>query len=230
MQHREMKTFLSLLFFLVLAAATLAAQTNGAMLYAKGNVTLNGQSVPGSTSIFVGDRLDIADASVGSINRNGSSVVLSPNSAIQYQQSGVQLLKGTARVSTSQGMSARAGQITITPESGAAKFDLVTLDNNSVLVASREGVLNVTDGSRTITLQPGTNRVLTTGDASIEAGSRSQAAKLSLASQAASDPFYQSFSSADVPNVPICTNVSFCFRRPNVSGIRPCRCPHNGSD
>jgi|SRR5271165_1514508 len=227
MQHREIKTFLSLLFFVVLTAAMLGAQTNGAMVYAKGNVTLNGQSVGNSTSIFVGDRLEIADSSVGSINRTGSSVVLSPNSLIQYQKSGVEVLKGTARVSTSQGMSAQAGQFTITPKSGAAKFDVVTLDNNSVLIASREGVLNVSDGgSRTITLQPGTNQVLATGDASIEAGSRSQAAKLSLASQAASDPFYQSFSTADDSTVPVCTNQALCRKRPNVSGIRPCRCTH----
>src|SRR5208282_1546406 len=107
------KTFLSLLFFLVLAATMLTAQTNGAMLYTKGNVTLNGQSVPSSTSIFVGDRLEVADASVGSINRNGSSVVLSSNSSMQYQQSGVALLKGSARISASQGMSTQAGQFTI---------------------------------------------------------------------------------------------------------------------
>lgn len=223
MQHREIKTFLSLLFFVVLAAAVLTAQTNGAMLYAKGNVTLNGQSVANSTSIFVGDRLEIADSSVGSINRTGSSVVLSPNSAIQYQQSGVALLKGAARVSTSQGMSAQAGQFTITPKSGAAKFDLVTLDDSSVLVASREGALSVSDGSRTITLQPGTNQVLATGTSAIEAGREYQALTLALTNHAASDPFY-TVGQSDNPNLNFCPSVHFCDR-PNASKYKPCKCP-----
>ena len=224
MQHRESKTVLSLVFFLVLATAMLTAQTNGAMLYAKGNVTLNGQSVPTSTSIFVGDRLDIADASVGSINRNGSSVVLSPNSAIQYQQSGVALLKGTARVSTSQGMSAQAGQFTITPTSGTAKFDVVTLGNNSVLVASREGTLTVNDGNSTITLPQGSNRVLATGTTPMEAGPQSHVPSRALTSQAASDPFYTVGQSYDDPNIPPCASVKFCIRE-HVSQMRPCKCP-----
>lgn len=224
MQHREIKIILSLLFFLVLAGAMLTAQTNGAMLYAKGDVTLNGQSVPNSTSIFVGDRLDIADASVGSINRNGSSVVLSPNSAIQYQQSGVALLKGTARVSTSQGLSAQVGQYTITPSSGTAKFDVVTLGENSVLVASREGTLSVNDGSSTITLQPGTNQVLATGTTPMQAGTQYKASTLALTSQAASDPFYTVGQDLNSPNIPPCASVRFCVHA-HVSQMRPCRCP-----
>jgi hypothetical protein len=223
MQRREIRTS-SLLFLVVLAASALVAQTDGAMLYAKGNVALNGQSVANSTSIFAGDRLDIADSSVGSINRGGSSVVLSPNSSIQYQQSGVELLKGTARISTSQGMVAYSGSVTVTPKSGAAKFDVVKLDNNSVLVASREGALSVSDGSHTYLLQTGGNQVLATGSNPMDAGSHIQASKLSLSSQAATDPFYTVGQSYDGTNIPPCVSVRYCIK-PHASQMKPCRCP-----
>lgn len=225
MQHRKVKTLLSLMLFLVLAGATLAAQTNGAMVYAKGNVTLNGQRVPSSTSIFVGDRLEIADASVGSINRNGSSVVLSPNSAVQYQQSGVTLLKGTARISTSQGMSTQAGQFTITPQSGAAKFEVVTLSNNSVLVTSRDGALSVNDGHSNITVPPGTNRVLTTGPNPMEAaGPEAIASNPNVMNRAASDPFHTVGRPYDDGSLPYCPSANFCGRS-HSSTYEPCKCP-----
>jgi hypothetical protein len=219
MQHRGIKTFLSLLFF-VLTVAMLMAQTNGAMLYTKGNVTLNGQSVPSSTSIFVGDRLEVADASVGSINRNGSSVVLSPNSSMQYQQSGVALLKGTARISASQGMSTQAGQFTITPQSGAAKFEVVTLSSNSVLVTSREGALSVNSGSSAFTLQPGDQRVFGTGTDPMDAGTR----KSAMTNQAVSAPFYTVGQNHGDQGLPPCASYMFC-NRPHSSQFTPCMCP-----
>ncbi len=144
------------LFSVVLFSLTvLNAQNDGAMLYAHGNVTLNGQAVESSTSIFTGDRLDTADSSVVTINRSGSSIVVNPNSSIQYGQSSIEIMRGTARLSTLAGMSAQAGQLTITPKAGTAKFDVVRSDNGTS-VTSREGALSLRDGSRTMTLEPGT--------------------------------------------------------------------------
>ncbi len=87
----------SIVFF---SLTVLNAQNNGAMLYAHGNVTLNGQAVGSSTTIFTGDRLDTADSSVVTINRTGSSIIVNPNSSIQYGQSSIDIMRGTARLST----------------------------------------------------------------------------------------------------------------------------------
>ena len=117
---------IGVLSVLVIAFGTsiLSAQTGGAMLYANGNVKVNGQAAGDSTSIFSGDKVDVAESSSVSINRSGSSVVVSPNSSIQYEQASVEVIHGSARVSTSKGMSANAGQILVSPKDAVAKFDV----------------------------------------------------------------------------------------------------------
>src|ERR1035441_6044653 len=79
-------TVLCLLLVVVFGASLLSAQTGGAMLYANGNVKVNGQAAGDSTSIFSGDRVDVTESSAGSINRSGSSVVVSPNSSIRSEE------------------------------------------------------------------------------------------------------------------------------------------------
>ena len=112
------------LLMVVLGAGVLSAQTGGAMLYSNGDVKVNGQAAGYSTSIFSGDKVDVTAASAGSINRNGSSVVVSPNSSIQYDPASIELLHGSARVSTSKGMSAKVGDVVVTPKDATAKFDV----------------------------------------------------------------------------------------------------------
>jgi type 1 fimbria pilin len=201
------------LFSIVLFSLTvLHAQTNGAMLYAHGNVTLNGQAVSSSTTISTGDRLDTADFSVVTINRTGSSIVVNPNSSIQYGQSSIEIMRGTARLSTLAGMSAQAGELTITPKDGMAKFDIVRSDNGTT-VTTREGILTLQDGSRSMTLQPGTTTLFASSYRDGEAGIL---------------PIdrISTFNTALVPDLPICEKVSLCFGIKDASESHPCRC-HN---
>ena len=128
---RSIRVF-SLFSIVLFSLAVLHAQNNGAMAYAHGDVTLNGQAVSSSTTISTGDRLDTADSSVVTINRTGSSIVVNPNSSIQYGQSSIEIMRGTARLSTLAGMSAQAGQLTITPKDGMAKFDIVRSDDGTI--------------------------------------------------------------------------------------------------
>jgi len=74
MQHREIKTFLSLPFF-GRTSGCAATQAHGAMLYANDDVALNGQGVGNLTSIFAGDLLDMVTHRAKSINRTGSAVL-----------------------------------------------------------------------------------------------------------------------------------------------------------
>jgi hypothetical protein len=130
------------------------AERPSAMLYATGSVTLNGIPAEKSTSIFDGDRIDTANASVVSIDRTGSSLVVDPNSSVQYKNDSFTILKGVARVRTSTGIAAHTGPLSVIPKAKAALFD-VSNDGKTVLIASREGALTVTDGVETATLEPG---------------------------------------------------------------------------
>ena len=221
--HSASKMSVGLFLVVACSAAVLTAQTSGAMLYATGNVTLNGAAVADSSSIFAGDRLVTADSSMVSVNRNGSSVVVSPNSTVQYQKSAVEVIQGTAHVSTINGMSAEVGQVTVTPKDQSAKFDVVRSDNQ-VTVTSREGTVTIDDGGHKVMLRPGDHTTLALGGVSGQASPQSGAfiGKTEPSSLVASGPFYTIVSSPS--DLPWCQDLTTCIR-PNVSQIRPCKCP-----
>ena len=209
-----------LVLLLVFAAAvTMVAQNSGAMLYATGKVTLNGAAVTQGSSIFTGDRLVTSDSSLVSLNRSGASVVVNSNSAIEYKQSSIEVIEGTARVSTVNGMSAKAGQIAISPQNQSAKFD-VARTNDQVTVSSRDGVVAIDDNGHAVVLQPGQQATFSLSDsssvASSPAGKSTPTSKL-----LGGGPLYTIAVQPD--ELPICSNLETCIR-PSVSQIRPCRC------
>jgi hypothetical protein len=154
MLRKALRRLVAVLLAVVCPSTLLMAERPSAMLYATGGVALNGMPVAKSMIVFAGDRIDTADASVVSVNRNGLSLVIDPNSSVQYQSDGFAILKGKASARTSNGMSAHAGALLVTPKGNSALFD-VTSDGKSVFVASREGALTLTDGIETATLEPG---------------------------------------------------------------------------
>lgn len=139
---------------LVVCPCGLMAEQPIAMLDASGDVTLNGNPARASTSVFAGDRIDTAGASVVSINSRGTSLVVDPNSSIQYEANGFTILKGMSRVRTSRAMIVHAGALSVTPKAKQALFD-ISNDGKTVLVASREGVLTLVDGMETASLPAG---------------------------------------------------------------------------
>ena len=224
--RRAGRTFFAVLGLVMLGAGLLAAQSGGAMLYANGDVKVNGQAAGYSTSIFGGDRVDVTASSAGSINRSGSSVVVGPNSSIQYDPASIQVIQGSARISTTKGMTAEAGGVVVSPSDPAAKFD-VTTTGDKVVVTSREGALSVKDGDRTIAIQPGASSefpVVAAGGAQIP--SANSRASLLPPDQLAEHPFYGVVAGipAQPPTLPICSSLQTCIR-PSVSMIRPCCCP-----
>jgi hypothetical protein len=208
---------LSVFSVVLLCAAALCAQTNGAMLYSHGNVKLNGQAPGQSTSIFAGDRLDTSDSSVATINRNGSSVVVNPNSSVQYDKAAIHVMNGAARVSTLNGMSAEAGQLTITPRDGRAKFDVLQSSQGTV-VTPREGALTVREGNSTISLQPGQSKVFANSGQGADVTAQNNQAAILPVDQV------QTFETAVAPNLPVCPSLRYCLGRMDVSQVTPCRC------
>jgi hypothetical protein len=148
------RKILALLLVVVVPSAVLMADRPSAMLITAGTVRLNGTVLPQSTSVFSGDVIDTAADSVGSLSRSGSSVVVDPDSSVRYQDDGVSVLKGTARVQTSKGLPAHAGSISVIPVTNNALFD-IRIDGKTALIGSRAGALTLTDGVESYTLDPG---------------------------------------------------------------------------
>jgi hypothetical protein len=217
--HNSRKLQVALLLLIACSAASVTAQTSGAMLYVTGQATLNGVQVNSASSIFAGDRVVTSNSSIVSVNRPGFSVVVNPNSTIQYGKSSIEVIQGSARITAASGMSAQAGQVVVASKDQSASFD-VTRAADQVTVVSRQGVLLVDDGGRTVTVPAGSNATLHVAAASTEsvsASAKPQAASGLLAG----GPFYSIYNAPS--DLPICSDFDLCIR-PRVSQIRPCRC------
>ena len=151
---RAGRKLLSIFLLLTYPAAVSLAEMPSGILYPTGSVMLNGAAVSNLSSVFAGDRVVTAGSSVASITRSGSSVIVDPNSSVLYQDYGFEILDGTARVSTRNGLAAHAGPLRVVPNDKLAKFD-VSAHGGTILIASREGALTLTDGYLVKTLEPG---------------------------------------------------------------------------
>ncbi len=225
-------TVMCVVLTVMLGVSVVSAQAGGAMLYAvNGDVRVNGQSAGHSTGIFAGDKIDVPASTAGSINLAGSSVVVSPNSSVQYNAGNIEVLQGGARVSTSKGMSASVGPVVVAPKDASAKFDVVST-NNEVVVVSREGALVVKDGSRTMVVPSGSTAELPLQVAGVATAVQDANAKAPdfLSSERMSEhPFYGVVNGVEsTPNsmLPPCADINACVR-PSVSQIRPCCCPNS---
>lgn len=154
------------LITLALATAVLAAQLSaaapGAMLYATGNVQVNGNAVTRSQAVFSGDRIETAGGSGVTLASNGSSVIVDGNSSVMFSNNSLSLTSGTIAIKTAQGMSARVGNLLVSPANGTARFKLAQ-SGNMINVFAMEGGLKISDGSKSIDLAAG--KALTTSSA-----------------------------------------------------------------
>jgi hypothetical protein len=145
---------LSIALMVLTPAAMLMAETGNTMLYASGNVTLNGTEVARSASVTPGDRIETAGATATTLNQDGSKVTVSPYSSIRYGSEAVRVDRGTAAISTTDGMTATAAQITVAPKDKTATYEIARL-NNQVVITSQTGALMITEAGKTTELEAG---------------------------------------------------------------------------
>jgi hypothetical protein len=145
---------LSIAMMVLTPAAMLMAETGNTMLYASGNVTLNGKEVTRSASVATGDQIETAGYAATTVNEDGSKVTVTPHSAIKVESEGVNVVKGTAAISTTDGMPAQAAQITVTPKDKTATYEIARLNEN-VVITSHTGALMITEAGATTELNAG---------------------------------------------------------------------------
>jgi hypothetical protein len=143
------------ILILIVPASVFAADSGAAMLYAKGTAWLNGSTVPRTSAVFPGDLVQTKPNSVANINAPGSSVIILSDSLVKFEGSAVSIEHGGVTVATSQGMTTRAGAVTVSPASNALTEFEVTDLNGTVQIVARKGDVSVSDGSQTSTLAQG---------------------------------------------------------------------------
>src|SRR5271157_4810103 len=118
-QSRLRSAVCCLLAILFPAHMMLAGETASAMLYTNGAAWLNGTEVPKSAAVFAGDMLQTRPDSTARIQSNGTSVMVLADSLVKFEGPAVELDHGTVRVTTSRGLAARAGDVTVRPASSS---------------------------------------------------------------------------------------------------------------
>ncbi len=148
-------TVCCLLLILFPAQMMLAGETASAMLYTNGAAWLNGSEVPKSAAVFSGDMLQTRPDSTASIQSNGSSVMVLADSLVKFEGLAVELEHGAVRVTTSRGLAARAGDVTVKPAANTwTEFQVTDVDGR-VQIAANKGDLTVQDDKGTTTVTQG---------------------------------------------------------------------------
>ncbi len=144
-----------LLAILFPAQMMLAGETASAMLYTNGAAWLNGSEVPKSAAVFAGDMLQTRPDSTARIQSNGSSVMVLADSLVKFDGPAVEIEHGAVRVTTSRGLAARAGDVTVKPATNSwTEFQVTDVDGR-VQIAANKGDLTVQDDKGTTTVTQG---------------------------------------------------------------------------
>lgn len=132
-----------------------AADTNAAMVYARGTAWVNGASVPRSSALFPGDLVQTKSDSAANINAAGSSVTVFSDSLIKFEGTSVEVEHGGVTVATSKSLATRIGDVMVAPVSGNwTEFQVSDVDG-TVKIVARKGDLTISDESGTSTLPAG---------------------------------------------------------------------------
>jgi len=136
-------------------AQSFAGESASAMLYTNGAAWLNGNEVPKSAAVFSGDLLQTRADSTASIQAAGSNVMVLADSLVKFQGPRVEIEHGTVRVTTSRGLAAQAGDVTVKPVSnGWTEFQVTDVDGR-VQIAANKGDLAIQDDKGTTTISQG---------------------------------------------------------------------------
>jgi ribosome-associated protein YbcJ (S4-like RNA binding protein) len=142
----------SLLLILVLfACAGFGVEGTGAkaVLQASGNVQVNGNASRRTTTLFSGDVVETDEGSAANIIAGGSSVLVLSGTAMKFLGNGVELTQGGMAIATSEAMTATVDGLTVTPAAQKfSKFE-VAEDDDTVVIAARQGNVAVSDGQQT---------------------------------------------------------------------------------
>lgn len=146
----------SCVLIVVFPCSLFAEETTPAvMLYTRGETLLNGTAVPRSSALFAGDLVQTEADSVANINAKGSTILLLSDSLLRYEGDAVQLEHGGVRVSTSESISAQAGDVKVSPSTNeATEFEVRDVDGR-VQIAALKGSVTISDHGNTAILAQG---------------------------------------------------------------------------
>lgn len=131
-----------------------ASEGTPAMLSGTGDVKINGSSALRSSAVYAGDHVVTGENSSVTVSLKGAVITAPSQSSIIYRGADIELGYGRVVVNTQSATKGHLGNLTITPVSEKAKFEL-TETSQVTMVAALQGPVNVTDGIHSMILPPG---------------------------------------------------------------------------
>jgi hypothetical protein len=123
--------------------ASLLAQTPSAIVHTQGGVWVNGYEAKDASAVFSGDVIETKPDFSATLNLEGSSVLIQPESVVKFQGDAVELDHGGVSVETSRSFKVVVHCITVIPVANEwTQYDVGDL-NGSVQVTARTRDVNV---------------------------------------------------------------------------------------
>lgn len=123
-----------------------AADSGAAMLRSKGGVWVNGRENPDSTAIFSGDLIETKPGSVANLDVKGSSVLIQPESVVEWGDNELTLDHGSVSVGSSTELRVKVNCLTVVPIANEwTQYDVTDVDG-TVHVAANKLDVKITQG------------------------------------------------------------------------------------
>lgn len=155
MSRSAFHTVVCCLLAILVPAQLMGGELASAMLYTNGSAWLNGSEVPKSAAVFAGDILQTRADTTANIQAAGSNVMVLADSLVKFQGPAVEIEHGSVRVTTSRGLAAQAGDVTVKPVANSWTEYQVTDVDGRVQIAANKGDLTVQDDKGTTTISQG---------------------------------------------------------------------------
>jgi len=144
---------------LIIVPWTLAGAETKALLYASGNVTLEGVAVPRSATVFAGENIQTSKDASAMIVNGQSTIRLAADSSVVYRSDAVRLERGAAVIVTRKAATGgRVAGLSVSPASAdQTRFALVNQKGATAIasIAALQGSVRISDGAHTVVLLPG---------------------------------------------------------------------------
>jgi hypothetical protein len=138
----------ALMLALAFPASLIAADSQGAMIYATNSVIVNGSQMSKTSSIFPGDKLTVPGDSTAKIMLKGSSILVPKSTTITFAGDSVSLEHQAAvAVDTTMGLAARVNEIKISPAKDGKAHYQVARFNGQVFIAAKQGSVLIASAS-----------------------------------------------------------------------------------
>jgi hypothetical protein len=138
------RNFLSWIMVVLFPLSLMAGETGSAIVHTKGGVWVNGAEAADSTAIFPGALLETRSGFFATLDAEGSSVLIGPESVVKFEGTFLTLEHGSVSVGTSTSMRVHVKCIRVVPvTSDRTQYD-VTDVNGTVQVAAHKNDVNVT--------------------------------------------------------------------------------------